>query len=74
MKEWDARITEDYVYIAETDHLLRGDIPNRAASHNQYRPPRVVLLTHAQHAATAGTPRRTCPRCVLVGQAFSAAE
>ena len=30
MKEWDARITEDYVYIAETDHLLRGDIPNRA--------------------------------------------
>ena len=30
MKEWGERITEDYVYIAETDHLLLADIPNRA--------------------------------------------
>ena len=30
MKEWTERITEDYVYIAETDHLLMADIPNRA--------------------------------------------
>ena len=28
--EWNARVTEDYVYIAETDHLLRHDLPNRA--------------------------------------------
>jgi len=30
MKEWRERIVEDYVYIAETDHLLLCDIPNRA--------------------------------------------
>jgi len=30
MKEWAERIREDYVYIAETDHLLLADIPNRA--------------------------------------------
>ena len=30
MKEWRERITEEYVYIAETDHLLLADIPNRA--------------------------------------------
>jgi hypothetical protein len=30
MPEWKHRIVEDYVYIAETDHLLLGDIPNRA--------------------------------------------
>ena len=30
MKEWKERIIEDYVYIAETDHLLLQDIPNRA--------------------------------------------
>ena len=28
--EWAERVTEDYVYIAETDHLLLKDIPNRA--------------------------------------------
>ncbi len=28
--EWRARVREDYVLIAETDHLLRRDIPNRA--------------------------------------------
>ena len=28
--EWNARIVEEYVYIAETDHLLLQDIPNRA--------------------------------------------
>ena len=30
MKEFRERIIERYVYIAETDHLLRHDIPNRA--------------------------------------------
>ena len=30
MKEWAERIREDYVYIAETDHLPMADIPNRA--------------------------------------------
>ncbi len=30
MPEWKQRIVEDYVYIAETDHLLMRDIPNRA--------------------------------------------
>ena len=29
-QEWAERIVEDYVYIAETDHLLMADIPNRA--------------------------------------------
>ena len=28
--EWTARVMEEYVYIAETDHLLRHDLPNRA--------------------------------------------
>jgi hypothetical protein len=27
---WRLRIPEDYVYIAETDHLILRDIPNRA--------------------------------------------
>ena len=27
---WRERITEDYVFIAETDHLILRDIPNRA--------------------------------------------
>jgi len=30
MPEWTQRITELYVYIAETDHLLLKDLPNRA--------------------------------------------
>ena len=30
MPEFNQRITERYVYIAETDHLLLQDIPNRA--------------------------------------------
>ena len=28
--DWKERIVEDYVYIAETDHLLLRDMPNRA--------------------------------------------
>ena len=28
--EWNARIKEEYVYIAETDHLIIREIPNRA--------------------------------------------
>ena len=30
MPEFQQRIKEDYVYIAETDHLILNDIPNRA--------------------------------------------
>lgn len=30
MREWRERVTEEYVYIAETDHMLRHAIPNRA--------------------------------------------
>lgn len=28
--EWNERIVEEYVFIAETDHLLIADLPNRA--------------------------------------------
>ena len=28
--DFASRVTEDYVYIAETDHLMRYAIPNRA--------------------------------------------
>ena len=30
MPAFAERITEEYVYIAETDHLIIKDIPNRA--------------------------------------------
>ena len=32
-EDFAARVTEEYVYIAETDHLLRYAVPNRATPH-----------------------------------------
>ena len=69
--EWNARIKEEYVYIAETDHLIIREIPNRAtpklgvAFFFPYMSP---VIAEQVRASSNGTSTATTSRCSRSGR------
>ena len=67
-EDFARRVTEDYVYIAETDHLLRYAIPNRATPNLNvafffpYMSPKDPKWAGSRRSGCPASTRTTCRR------------